>query len=64
MLALPVVLLPGNHDPITEDSVYARGGFAGSPICAIFGITDDRTIAFPDLAARILGQRRITTITT
>src|SRR5713101_2572027 len=24
---LPVVILPGNHDPATPDSIYVRGGF-------------------------------------
>jgi DNA repair exonuclease SbcCD nuclease subunit len=45
---LPVVLLPGNHDPITKDSVWVRGGFAGIGNLRIFGITDDSIIAFPE----------------
>src|SRR6185437_5225043 len=45
---LPVVLLPGNHDPITKNSVWVRGGFAGIGNLRIFGITDDSIIAFPE----------------
>jgi DNA repair exonuclease SbcCD nuclease subunit len=52
----PILLLPGNHDPITKDSVYARGGFAGIANLRIFGITDDRTIAFPDWQLEFWGN--------
>ena len=29
--ARPVVILPGNHDPLTPDSVYRRGGLGLFP---------------------------------
>src|ERR1700738_597664 len=28
---LPVVILPGNHDPALADSVFVRGGLGGLP---------------------------------
>ncbi len=34
-----IVVLPGNHDPITADSVYRRGGLADVPIIGCGGIT-------------------------
>jgi DNA repair exonuclease SbcCD nuclease subunit len=44
---LPVVILPGNHDPATADSIWLRGRFDEIQNLAILGITNDRTIAFP-----------------
>jgi len=41
------VILPGNHDPVAADSVYARGGFAAIPNLGILGMTHDRAISFP-----------------
>ncbi|HEX2243825.1 MAG TPA: metallophosphoesterase, partial [Gammaproteobacteria bacterium] len=32
-----VVILPGNHDPLTPDSVYRRGGLANVPNVRILG---------------------------
>jgi len=43
---LPVVILPGNHDPATRDSIFVRGGFDSIPNLAILGITHERAIAF------------------
>lgn len=43
---LPVVILPGNHDPATADSIWVRGGFDRIPGLAILGLTHDRAIAF------------------
>src|SRR5258707_13982361 len=28
---MPIVILPGNHDPALPNSVYLRGGFGGIP---------------------------------
>src|SRR6266853_2689564 len=43
---LPIVILPGNHDPATPDSVYVRGGFEQIANLRILGITHDRAVAF------------------
>jgi DNA repair exonuclease SbcCD nuclease subunit len=53
---VPVVLLPGNHDPVTADSVYVRGGYAGIPGLSILGLTDDGSIEFDTLRLQIWGN--------
>src|SRR5712692_5272655 len=45
---LPVVILPGNHDPATPDSIWLRGRFGEIGNVAILGITNDRAIVFPE----------------
>lgn len=48
----PVVVLPGNHDPVTPDSVWRRRGLDRMTHVHIIGVTDDTTVHFPkhDLA--------------
>ncbi len=53
---LPVVILPGNHDPVAADSVYARGGFAAIPNLGILGMTHDRVVPFPAYDLEIWGN--------
>src|SRR5882672_10676232 len=53
---LPVVILPGNHDPATPDSIWLRGRFDEIGNVAILGITNDRTIAFPAHDLEIWGN--------
>jgi DNA repair exonuclease SbcCD nuclease subunit len=53
---LPVVILPGNHDPVTPDSVYVRGRFAAIPNLRIIGMTHDRAVLFPDHELEIWGN--------
>jgi DNA repair exonuclease SbcCD nuclease subunit len=43
---LPVVLLPGNHDPLTKDSVWVKGEFDAIANLSILGITHERTVGF------------------
>jgi DNA repair exonuclease SbcCD nuclease subunit len=45
--ALPVVLLPGNHDPAVADAVYHHGRLAGVPNLHVLGITHDQAVLFP-----------------
>lgn len=53
---VPVVLLPGNHDPVTANSVYARGGYAGIPGLSILGLTDDGAVEFDALQLQVWGN--------
>ena len=52
----PVVILPGNHDPATPDSIFLRGGFERIANLAILGITHDRAVAFPEHDLEIWGN--------
>lgn len=53
---VPVVLLPGNHDPVTADSVYARGGYAEIPGLRILGLTDHGAVRFAEHQLEIWGN--------
>ncbi len=53
---LPVVILPGNHDPATPDSIYVRGGFDRIANLSILGITHDRALDFAALELEIWGN--------
>ncbi|HEX6440802.1 MAG TPA: metallophosphoesterase [Stellaceae bacterium] len=53
---LPVVILPGNHDPATPDSIWMRGRFDEIGNLAILGITNERRVAFPGLGLEIWGN--------
>src|ERR1700675_3355844 len=44
----PVVILPGNHDPLTPDSVYRRGGLAQIPNVSILGLNVDQAVTFSE----------------
>src|SRR5262245_32870680 len=54
--ALPVVLLPGNHDPVVPDAVFHRKSFADAKNLHIIGIAHDEAISFPDLDLEIWGR--------
>ncbi|MFI4947312.1 MAG: exonuclease SbcCD subunit D [Alphaproteobacteria bacterium] len=53
---LPIVILPGNHDPATPDSIWLRGRFDQIGNLAILGITNDRAVRFPDLDLELWGN--------
>lgn len=54
--ALPVVILPGNHDCLTPGSVYRRGGLAAPANVHVIGITADEAVALPALDLEIWGR--------
>src|SRR6202051_1224020 len=48
--ALPVVILPGNHDPAIATAIYRDGPLKAVKNLYVIGVTHDDTISFPDLA--------------
>jgi DNA repair exonuclease SbcCD nuclease subunit len=54
--ALPVVLLPGNHDPAVPDAVYRRGSLAALDNLHVLGVTHDEAVVFPRLGLEIWGR--------
>lgn len=52
----PIVILPGNHDPLTPDSVYRRGGLASIPNVRILGLNVDQAIMFSEFELEIWGR--------
>ena len=53
---IPVVILPGNHDPALPNSVFVRGGLAAIPNVTIIGITHDEAVGFPHHDLEIWGH--------
>ena len=53
---MPVVILPGNHDPALADSVFVRGRFAEIPNVSILGVTHDEAVPFPSRDVEIWGH--------
>jgi DNA repair exonuclease SbcCD nuclease subunit len=52
----PVVILPGNHDPLTPDSVYRRSGIAELPDVHVIGLTHPQAVEFPHHELEIWGH--------
>ena len=53
---IPVVILPGNHDPLTPGSVYERGGLQGSANVHVIGLDADQAVRFADLDLEVWGR--------
>jgi DNA repair exonuclease SbcCD nuclease subunit len=53
---MPIVILPGNHDPALPNSVYVRGGFARIQNVRILGVTDEEAVLFPAYDLEIWGH--------
>jgi DNA repair exonuclease SbcCD nuclease subunit len=52
---MPIVILPGNHDPAIADSVFHRA-IAAPHNVHVIGVTDAAAVSFPDLALEIWGN--------
>ena len=53
---LPVVILPGNHDPAIETSVWRSDALAGLANVHVIGVTHDQAVLFPKLDLEIWGH--------
>jgi len=51
-----VVILPGNHDPLTPDSVYRRAGLGEIPNVNILGLNAGQAVTFAELELEIWGH--------
>jgi DNA repair exonuclease SbcCD nuclease subunit len=54
--AMPVVILPGNHDPAIPDSAFHRGGLGQLANVAILGITHEESVHFPAFDLEVWGR--------
>ncbi|MBI2990972.1 MAG: metallophosphoesterase [Deltaproteobacteria bacterium] len=52
----PIVILPGNHDPLTPDSLYRRGELASVPNLCVLGLTVGEAALFPALDLEVWGK--------
>lgn len=57
--ARQVIILPGNHDPVTPDSVWRRGGLDRLPHVHVIGVTHEIAVRFPDHDLEIWGQAHV-----
>lgn len=53
---VPVVLLPGNHDPAVPEAVYHHARLAALANLRVLGVTDQETVLFPALDLEIWGR--------
>jgi len=53
---MPVVILPGNHDPAIDDAIFRRPLFAALSNLHVLGITQDEAVLFPALSLEIWGR--------
>ena len=53
---LPVVVLPGNHDPAIDDAVFHHPALRAVEQLHILGITHDEAVLFPHLALEVWGR--------
>jgi len=54
--ALPVVILPGNHDPLVGDAVYRRDALAGVKNLYVLGTHPEDAVAFPEFSLEVWGR--------
>jgi len=53
---LPVVILPGNHDPALADSVFVRGELNDLSNVSVLGVTHDEAVPFAVFDLEIWGH--------
>src|SRR5260221_4405474 len=54
--ALPVVLLPGNHDPAVPDAVHHGAALSAVDSLHVLGVTHDEAVLFAEMGLEIWGR--------
>ncbi len=54
--ALPVVVLPGNHDPAVADAVYHHGALADVENLHVIGVRHPQAVVFSELNLEVWGR--------
>ncbi len=54
--AIPMVILPGNHDPAIEASVWRLGALAAVKNLHVIGVTHDEAVTLPEFGLEIWGR--------
>ncbi len=55
----PIVILPGNHDPLSPDSVYRRAQLAAAPNLCVLGLSTRDAAVFPELGLEVWGKAHL-----
>ncbi len=53
---IPVVILPGNHDPAVDDAVFHHRAFDGLSCLSVLGVTHGEAVLFEDLDLEVWGR--------
>jgi DNA repair exonuclease SbcCD nuclease subunit len=53
---LPIVVLPGNHDPAVSEAIYRGAALAAVKNLHVIGVTDDEAVVFAALSLEIRGR--------
>jgi DNA repair exonuclease SbcCD nuclease subunit len=53
---LPLVVLPGNHDPLVSEAIYHGAAFRALKNLHIIGVTQEEAVVFQDLSLEIWGR--------
>ena len=57
--AFPIVILPGNHDPLTTDSVYQHSSLTGASSVVVLGLSVEEAVLFPELDLQVWGRAHV-----
>jgi DNA repair exonuclease SbcCD nuclease subunit len=57
--SIRTVILPGNHDCLTQDSVYRRGRFGQLRDVHVLGVTTEDSSLFPDIELEVWGRAHL-----
>ncbi|HEY4775233.1 MAG TPA: metallophosphoesterase [Xanthobacteraceae bacterium] len=56
---IPVVLLPGNHDPATADAAFRHARLAALDHLHVLGVTHEEAVVFPTLDLEVWGRAHL-----